>query len=262
MPASIVGKIQTALKAQAGQPRVRPFEEFWLLPHSADPTGKSPPDWCLAWATQRDRRSCRWSCSGPMTGRFPDTPAYPRLAVQQFAAAMAWLVGLLSVVVNRVSVFPLVQVQAVGSLIAMERRLFHTWPQRSCVSRTCMGIPLKTPHAPAIAPRPLASGFPCLAPVTRRAGLRVWRILTAALERRGAALSIGGIASCRERKRIDAGGTDDSHDTHVQYLRAIAAIGVVLSHLAFKSALVGADLFDGARIAPRASMCSSSSPAS
>ena len=34
----------------------------------------------------------------------------------------------------------------------------------------------------------------------------------------------------------------------VQYLRAIAAIGVVLSHLAFKSALVGADLFDGAGI--------------
>ena len=48
LPASIVGKIQTALKAQAGQPRVQPFEEFWLLPHPADPTGKSPPDWCLA----------------------------------------------------------------------------------------------------------------------------------------------------------------------------------------------------------------------
>lgn len=34
----------------------------------------------------------------------------------------------------------------------------------------------------------------------------------------------------------------------VQYLRALAAIAVVLSHLAFKSALVGADLFEGARI--------------
>ncbi|HMM68397.1 MAG TPA: MBL fold metallo-hydrolase [Dokdonella sp.] len=48
LPASIVGKIQIALKNQAGQPRVQPFDEFWLLPHPANPAGKSPPDWCLA----------------------------------------------------------------------------------------------------------------------------------------------------------------------------------------------------------------------
>lgn len=48
LPASIVGKIQIALQAQAGQPRVQPFGEFWLLPHPANPAGKSPPDWCIA----------------------------------------------------------------------------------------------------------------------------------------------------------------------------------------------------------------------
>jgi hydroxyacylglutathione hydrolase len=48
LPASIVGKIQIALKEQAGQYRVQPFDEFWLLPHPANPAGKSPPDWCLA----------------------------------------------------------------------------------------------------------------------------------------------------------------------------------------------------------------------
>lgn len=48
LPASIAGKIQIALKEQAGQYRVKPFDEFWLLPHPANPAGKSPPDWCLA----------------------------------------------------------------------------------------------------------------------------------------------------------------------------------------------------------------------
>ena len=48
LPASIVGKIEVALKEQAGQYRVQPFDEFWLLPHPANPAGKSPPDWCLA----------------------------------------------------------------------------------------------------------------------------------------------------------------------------------------------------------------------
>lgn len=47
LPVSIVGKIQIALKEQAGQYRVQPFDEFWLLPHPANPAGKSPPDWCL-----------------------------------------------------------------------------------------------------------------------------------------------------------------------------------------------------------------------
>jgi hydroxyacylglutathione hydrolase len=48
LPGSIVGKIQIALKEQAGQYTVRPFDEFWLLPHPVNPAGKSPPDWCLA----------------------------------------------------------------------------------------------------------------------------------------------------------------------------------------------------------------------
>jgi hydroxyacylglutathione hydrolase len=48
LPASVVGKIQIALKEQTGQYRVQPFDEFWLLPHPANPEGKSPPDWCLA----------------------------------------------------------------------------------------------------------------------------------------------------------------------------------------------------------------------
>ena len=51
LPASIVGDIQTALDDQNGQFRVTSYDEFVLLPHPADPTGMSPPDWCLSDAS-------------------------------------------------------------------------------------------------------------------------------------------------------------------------------------------------------------------
>lgn len=46
LPASAIGDVQAAFAGIGDYPRVTPFAEFVLLPHPADPQGKSPPDWC------------------------------------------------------------------------------------------------------------------------------------------------------------------------------------------------------------------------
>jgi len=51
LPVSIIGDIQSALNDQNGQFRVTNFDDFVLFPHPADPTGMSPPDWCLSDAS-------------------------------------------------------------------------------------------------------------------------------------------------------------------------------------------------------------------
>jgi glyoxylase-like metal-dependent hydrolase (beta-lactamase superfamily II) len=51
LPVSIIEDIQSALNDQNGQFRVTNFDDFVLFPHPADPTGMSPPDWCLSDAS-------------------------------------------------------------------------------------------------------------------------------------------------------------------------------------------------------------------
>ncbi|HAE28935.1 MULTISPECIES: MBL fold metallo-hydrolase [Hyphomonas] len=46
LPASAISDVQAAFSGIDDYPRVTPFAEFVLLPHPADPRGKSPPDWC------------------------------------------------------------------------------------------------------------------------------------------------------------------------------------------------------------------------
>jgi len=46
LPASAIGDVQAAFAGIGDYPRVTPFAEFVLLPHPADPQGKTPPDWC------------------------------------------------------------------------------------------------------------------------------------------------------------------------------------------------------------------------
>lgn len=46
LPASAIGDVQAAFAGIGDYPRVTPYAEFVLLPHPADPQGKSPPDWC------------------------------------------------------------------------------------------------------------------------------------------------------------------------------------------------------------------------
>tara|TARA_R110000787_G_C13418202_1_gene444646 strand:- start:941 stop:1879 length:939 start_codon:yes stop_codon:yes gene_type:complete len=46
LPGSALGDVTAAFAGIGDYPRVTPFPEFMLLPHPADPTGKSPPDWC------------------------------------------------------------------------------------------------------------------------------------------------------------------------------------------------------------------------
>jgi hydroxyacylglutathione hydrolase len=48
LPASIIADVQDALSDMGDEPRVMQFDEFVLFPHPTDPTGKSPPDWCLS----------------------------------------------------------------------------------------------------------------------------------------------------------------------------------------------------------------------
>jgi len=48
LPASIVSDIQATLVDQAGQYTVESEGEFILFPHPSDPTGMSPPNWCLS----------------------------------------------------------------------------------------------------------------------------------------------------------------------------------------------------------------------
>ncbi|VAV97873.1 hypothetical protein MNBD_ALPHA06-936, partial [hydrothermal vent metagenome] len=48
LPPSIITDIQIELDTMGDQLRVTPYDDFVLFPHPADPTGKSPPDWCLA----------------------------------------------------------------------------------------------------------------------------------------------------------------------------------------------------------------------
>jgi len=47
LPAATLGDIESALTAQAGRYVVQPFSDFILVPHPANPAGKSPPNWCL-----------------------------------------------------------------------------------------------------------------------------------------------------------------------------------------------------------------------
>ncbi|KJS27142.1 MAG: hypothetical protein VR75_04265 [Hyphomonadaceae bacterium BRH_c29] len=46
LSASAITDVQAAFAGIGDYPRVTPFAEFMLLPHPADPQGKSPPDWC------------------------------------------------------------------------------------------------------------------------------------------------------------------------------------------------------------------------
>lgn len=48
MPTSTIEEIKGALTAQGGKYVVDTFDDFVLFPHPADPTGMSPPNWCLA----------------------------------------------------------------------------------------------------------------------------------------------------------------------------------------------------------------------
>ena len=45
-PATITD-VQSALLQMGNVPRVKPYDDFILVPHPADPRGKKPPDWCL-----------------------------------------------------------------------------------------------------------------------------------------------------------------------------------------------------------------------
>ena len=46
LPVSAIDDVRAAFAGISDYPRVTPFAEFVLLPHPADPRGKSPPDWC------------------------------------------------------------------------------------------------------------------------------------------------------------------------------------------------------------------------
>jgi glyoxylase-like metal-dependent hydrolase (beta-lactamase superfamily II) len=46
LPGSALADVKAAFDGIGDYPRVTPFPEFMLLPHPADPTGMSPPDWC------------------------------------------------------------------------------------------------------------------------------------------------------------------------------------------------------------------------
>ncbi len=47
MTSATITDIQSALLQMGNVPRVKPYDDFILFPHPADPSGKKPPDWCL-----------------------------------------------------------------------------------------------------------------------------------------------------------------------------------------------------------------------
>jgi len=47
LPTRSLADLQAALRLMENKPVVRPFSDFILFPHPADPRGKEPPNWCL-----------------------------------------------------------------------------------------------------------------------------------------------------------------------------------------------------------------------
>lgn len=47
MTLATITDVQSALLQMGNIPRVKPYDDFILFPHPADPRGKKPPDWCV-----------------------------------------------------------------------------------------------------------------------------------------------------------------------------------------------------------------------